>query len=37
MRANPADYDLISPGSLSAVLALLAEQPNTWTPIAGGT
>jgi len=37
MRANPADYDLISPGSLSAVLALLAEQPSTWTPIAGGT
>jgi len=37
MRANPADYELVSPGSLAAVLALLAEQPNTWTPIAGGT
>ncbi len=37
MRANPADYDLISPGSLQAVLSLLAAEPNTWTPIAGGT
>jgi OHCU decarboxylase len=37
VRANPAEYDLVSPGSLDGVLALLAEQPGRWTPIAGGT
>ena len=37
MRANPADYQLVSPGSLDAVLSLLAEAPGQWTPIAGGT
>jgi CO/xanthine dehydrogenase FAD-binding subunit len=37
MRANPAEFDLVSPGSLPAVLALLAEAPGEWTPIAGGT
>lgn len=37
MRANPADYELVSPGSLNAVLSLLAEAPGQWTPIAGGT
>ena len=37
MRANPADYDLVSPGSLNAVLSLLASEPGKWTPIAGGT
>ena len=37
MRANPHEYDLISPGSLDAVLSLLANQPGHWTPIAGGT
>jgi len=37
VRANPDDYQLVSPGSLQAVLSLLAEQPGEWTPIAGGT
>ena len=37
MRANPADYQFVSPGSLNAVLSLLAEAPGQWTPIAGGT
>ncbi len=37
MRANPADYQLVSPGSLEGVLALLAQEPGQWTPIAGGT
>ena len=37
MRADPSEYDLVSPGSLRAVLALLAEQPGRYTPIAGGT
>lgn len=37
MRANPADYELVAPGNLSAVVALLAQQPGEWLPIAGGT
>ncbi len=37
MRANPAEFELVSPGTLDAVLALLAAEPGAWTPIAGGT
>jgi CO/xanthine dehydrogenase FAD-binding subunit len=37
LRSDPADYELVSPGSLPAVLSLLAEQPGEWLPIAGGT
>ena len=37
MRANPADYQLFSPGNLQAVLSLLASEPAQWMPIAGGT
>ncbi len=37
MRADAAEYELVSPGSLAGVLALLAEAPGAWTPIAGGT
>lgn len=37
MRSNPADYELVSPGNLPAVLSLLASEPGAWTPIAGGT
>ncbi len=37
MRGNPAMHDLIAPGSLEAVLDLLAAEPGVWTPIAGGT
>ena len=37
MRSNPAEFDLFRPGSLAAVLALLAAEPGTYTPIAGGT
>lgn len=37
MRANPVDYELVAPGSLSAVVSLLARQPGEWLPIAGGT
>jgi OHCU decarboxylase len=37
MRADPADYELIAPGNLSAVMSLLATQPGEWLPIAGGT
>ncbi len=37
MRARSAEYELVSPGTLAGVLALLADQPGVWTPIAGGT
>jgi CO/xanthine dehydrogenase FAD-binding subunit len=37
MRANAAEYDLIAPSSLSAALAVLANEPGVYTPIAGGT
>jgi len=37
MRAHPAEYELLAPGSLPAVLALLANEPGAWLPIAGGT
>jgi len=37
MRSYPADYELVTPGSLDAVLRLLSDEPGQWTPIAGGT
>src|SRR5882672_1441519 len=37
MRADPADYELIAPGTLREVVALLAAEPGAWLPIAGGT
>lgn len=37
MRSDPADYEIVAPGSLPAALSLLAEKPSTWLPIAGGT
>jgi CO/xanthine dehydrogenase FAD-binding subunit len=37
MRSYPADYELVTPGSLDAVLGLLRDEPGEWTPIAGGT
>src|SRR5450432_1916426 len=37
MRSNPADYQLVAPASLQAVVALLAAEPGAWLPIAGGT
>jgi putative cofactor-binding repeat protein len=37
MRSDPADYELIAPGTLQTVVALLADQPGKWVPIAGGT
>jgi CO/xanthine dehydrogenase FAD-binding subunit len=37
MRSNPADYQLVAPASLQAVVALLAAEPGRWLPIAGGT
>lgn len=37
MRSSPADFELISPRTLSEALGLLAGEPGAWTPIAGGT
>jgi CO/xanthine dehydrogenase FAD-binding subunit len=37
MRADPAEYKLVSPGNLHAVLSLMAGNPAQWLPIAGGT
>ncbi len=37
MRGNAAAHELIAPGSLDAVLGMLAAEPGQWTPIAGGT
>jgi CO/xanthine dehydrogenase FAD-binding subunit len=37
MRGDPEAHALVAPGNLAAVLALLAEEPGEWTPIAGGT
>jgi CO/xanthine dehydrogenase FAD-binding subunit len=37
MRGNAAEHELVAPGSLPAVLDLLANAPGEWTPIAGGT
>lgn len=37
MRSLPSSYELVAPHSLEHVLALMAEEPGTWTPVAGGT
>ncbi len=37
VRSDPADYELVAPANLQEIVALLAEEPGTWLPIAGGT
>jgi CO/xanthine dehydrogenase FAD-binding subunit len=37
MRSNVAQYDLIAPNSLDAILQILTSSPEPYTPIAGGT
>jgi CO/xanthine dehydrogenase FAD-binding subunit len=37
MRAQPAEYELVAPATLPAVLRLMAREPGAWLPIAGGT
>ncbi len=37
MRAHPAEFELLAPPTLPAVLSLLAHEPGEWLPIAGGT
>src|SRR6202795_4192884 len=37
MRSYPAEYELVASNNLPSVLSLLAQEPGTWLPIAGGT
>src|SRR5438132_10749400 len=37
MRSNPSEYEMVAPGSLHAIVSLLAKEPGVWLPIAGGT
>jgi OHCU decarboxylase len=37
MRSNPSDYEMVAPGSLHAIVSLMAKEPGLWVPIAGGT
>jgi CO/xanthine dehydrogenase FAD-binding subunit len=37
LRANPADYKLVAPGTLPEVLGLRGSEPGAWLPVAGGT
>jgi OHCU decarboxylase len=37
MRSNPADCEMVAPGSLHAIVSLLGSEPGVWLPIAGGT
>jgi OHCU decarboxylase len=37
VRAHPAEYELVAPRTLPAVLSLLAQDSGAWLPIAGGT
>ncbi len=37
MRSNPSEYEMVAPGSLQAIVSLLAKEPGSWLPIAGGT
>src|SRR5208282_5783961 len=37
MRSDPANYEMLAPGSLRAIVSLLASEPGVWVPIAGGT
>jgi CO/xanthine dehydrogenase FAD-binding subunit len=37
MRGDLDAHEFVAPGSLAAVLELMAQAPGKWTPIAGGT
>jgi CO/xanthine dehydrogenase FAD-binding subunit len=37
LRANPAEYELVAPGTLQEALSLHASEPGSWLPVAGGT
>jgi OHCU decarboxylase len=37
MRSHPAEYEMVSPGNLQAVLRLMEQEPGQWLPVAGAT
>lgn len=37
MRSNPCEFELIAPGTLKAIVSLLAKEPGVWLPVAGAT
>jgi OHCU decarboxylase len=37
MRSHPAEYEMVSPGSLEGVLRLMDREPGEWVPVAGAT
>ncbi|MGB9032623.1 MAG: 2-oxo-4-hydroxy-4-carboxy-5-ureidoimidazoline decarboxylase [Acidobacteriaceae bacterium] len=37
MRSHPAEYEMVSPGSLEGVLRLMDQEPGQWLPVAGAT
>jgi CO/xanthine dehydrogenase FAD-binding subunit len=37
MKSDPADYELVVPGSLHAAVSMMAEKPREWMLISGGT
>lgn len=37
MKSDPADYELVTSANLQTAVATLAENPDEWLPIAGGT
>jgi CO/xanthine dehydrogenase FAD-binding subunit len=37
VRSDPSDFELVAPANLQDIVALLADEPGAWLPIAGGT
>ncbi|HWC19830.1 MAG TPA: FAD binding domain-containing protein, partial [Terriglobales bacterium] len=37
MRSNPAEFEFVTPTSLTEAVKLLADHKQQWIPIAGGT
>jgi OHCU decarboxylase len=37
VRSYPAEYEMVSPGSLEGVLRLMDQEPGQWLPVAGAT
>lgn len=37
MRCDPAEYEMVSPGTLEGVLRLMEQEPGQWLPVAGAT
>ncbi|MGA9392957.1 MAG: 2-oxo-4-hydroxy-4-carboxy-5-ureidoimidazoline decarboxylase [Candidatus Sulfotelmatobacter sp.] len=37
MRSDPSEWEMVAPGSLQAIVSLMAKEPGLWLPVAGGT